>query len=816
MAKLADPQYLSSFSALVQEPFSYNIVGWDSEDNSNGGVMSFSFYHGISKKGQKPFFYTTSIEDALRFVLEYPETTMFVAHNLEYDLNNLMKDCDYKYLDEQIRTPKLIKATLLGSKNFFYNSNAFFFSSLAEMGEIVNLPKLEGEEQDRLNPQYVIRDSEIVYTYMTRLQKSINDNYGIKIPPTIGGLAMSVYRALYMNVKKQITYNNPELLKAYYGGRTEIFFKGVQTNKIRIPDINSSYPNVMYKYSFPDTATLTQSSIETHEFGVGKFKIKVPNDVHIPVLPYRSPEGKLFFPVGTFTGYWTYIEVREAIKQGAKIIKEYDGVGTNKGCKPFKEFVSYFYEARQDAKKLIKKLEKRKDLSEAEKTKLLILKMDSEEKKYILNNLYGKFGQHRTNAVCVRRALTDAEIERKIKGEYNFNRVGPFFEYKATEDKPAKTSNYLWGIYVTSYARIELHRHLINIHEAGGTLLYCDTDSQMYSGELNKKLDIGSNLGQLEYETDVNGNSVFDMALFRQAKGYLICNLTGKKKGKLKEVEIVKVACKGVPTKYAYDFMLRNMATFDKPMRQREFYVSANAKNSKIKRLLGINVWDEVTKRMNLEYIKRKGEGITKPVNVNEIEALEENIKGATVQTYEQTVKDFGYSIIRKEPKQIFTKIQIPKDWRINHKWEKELDSTLTSKKIILLRTVQYYDLPEDTVWFSGYIQKKIERKIGTYLELRLTQFEGEILTFCSLRAQIHIKTFKKINLLSKSENLIGTLLTVTKIDDDESKIEAVHNGKEVDLKALQDLDKAQERKKLENFILRNSKKSLARAKKSF
>jgi len=44
-----------------------------------------------------------------------------------HDINNLFKQTDFKFIDEEIRTPKMIKATLLGSKNFFYNSNAFFF-----------------------------------------------------------------------------------------------------------------------------------------------------------------------------------------------------------------------------------------------------------------------------------------------------------------------------------------------------------------------------------------------------------------------------------------------------------------------------------------------------------------------------------------------------------------------------------------------------------------------------------------------------------------------------------------------------------------
>lgn len=799
---LADPQFKGAFSSLDPKPYEYNIIGFDTEDNSAGDVISYAFYDDGLHTGKDKFYYTTNNQDALKFILEYPETSMFVAHNLEYDINNVFKGTDFKYIDEEIRTPKMIKVTLLGSRNFFYNSNAYFFSSLKKMGDVIGLPKLKGEQQDRFNPNYVIRDAHIVYKYMSELQKNIIDNYGMRLRSTVGSLSMAVYRTHFMSGKKQQTYNNPELLKAYYGGRTEIFYKGIVKGPIRIPDLNSSYPNVMYRYRFPDTGTLTKSSIKTHEFGIGKFKVKVPVKTFVPVLPYKSPENKLFFPVGTFTGYWTYQEVREAVKQSAKILKEYDGVGTNRGVTPFKKFVGHFYGERQDYKKIIN----------IDKDPLCVLKakMRSEELKYILNNLYGKFCQHKSSGILVRRPLTIGQIEQKIKGEYNEKRIGPFYEYKAKEDAPAITANYMWGIYVTSYARLELHKHLLAVYNGGGTILYCDTDSIMYSGTIpDNTLDIGTELGQVEYELGPDGSDTFGMALFRQSKGYLICNLTGKKKNGLAELEIVKLACKGVPTDYAYDFILHNLAVFDKPMRQREYFISAGAKKSHLTRALGINVWDEVQKKMNLEYIKRSGDTITSPVNVDDISALEENAKGAVVQTYEQTVKQFGYSIIRKKPAQIFTKVKIPKGWNKKHAWEKKAEYDLSSKRMVLLKAIHFHNLPEDTVWFSGYIQKTVKLKYGTFIELRLTQFEGNILDFCSLKARINLKVFNQLKLLTNLKNIEGTLITVVKINDEMTKVEAIKDNNLVNFAELKQKEDANEDLKLLNYLEKKGKITL-------
>lgn len=817
---LFDPKYRASFSSLPSNAHEYNIIGFDTEDNSAGEVISFAFYDGGKHTGKDKFYYTTDNKDAVRFILEYPETSMFVAHNLEYDLNNVFKADDFKYINEQIKTPKLVKATLLGSKNFFYNSNAFFFSSLRKMGDVVGLPKLEGEEQDRFNPNYVVRDAEICYTYMMRLQKSIIDNYQMRMRATVGALSMGVFRTHFMKSKKQTTFNNPELLKAYYGGRTEIFYKGIIAGKIKIPDINSSYPHVMYKYKFPDTSTLCKSSIHTHTYGVGKFKVRVPKNTFIPVLPHRSPEGKLFFPVGTFTGYWTYNEMNEAIKHGVKIIKEYDGVGTNKGIRPFKEFVDNFYTERRECKKDIKKFEKKKKLLKREQLDLLSNLMRSEELKYILNNLYGKFAQHRSNAILIRRPLSQLELESRMKGEWKESRLGPFYQYKSKTDNAAMTANYLWAIYVTSYARIEMHRHLMTIHKAGGILLYGDTDSIMFAGEIDDSvLDIGSGLGQLEYERAKDGSDVFDLALFRQAKGYLICNLTGtrlRQKGLrrgdfLKEAKIMKVACKGVPTDYAYDFILCNMAAFERPMKQNEYFISCAASKSQRKQILGINVWDEVEKRMNLEYIKRMGEGVTKPVNAKDIEAIEQNVRGALVPAYEEKIKEFGYAIIRKRPTNVFTKVKIPKGWIKSYPWEPGEEKRLSSKSKILLRAIHYRNLPEDTVWFAGYVTGiytggNHDKSRREFLELRLTQFEGDILDFCSLYARINIKVFNKLNLLKKLNNVKDMLLTVTKIDDEEVKIEAIKDDKLIDFKKLKNLKAVEEKNKLRDYLRRKGK----------
>lgn len=478
-------KYVSSFPRFNQEIRPVNIIGFDTEDDTKGTPVSVAFY---SSEGS---FYTTSMDEGIDYIYNTPLPSVFVAHNLEYDIGNLFKSVDWKYIEGMMYAGKLLRCGLLGSKHYFINSNSFFGGPLKKMGETIGLPKLEG---DVTNPEYVIRDAEIVYRFMTQFQSQLNRELGINLGITIGQLAMSAYRRNYMEKQHQITYNSPNCLKAYYGGRVEIFYKGAVEN-IKVSDINSSYPNVMRNFPYPDTETIEPSTLDTHEHGIGKFKVHVPADIFIPVLPVKSKSKRLFFPVGVFSGWWTYPEIRYALSKGAVIIKEYAGEGTNQGCFPFVKFIDDFYSKRMEAK------------ARGNAFEVLFYKL-------FMNNLYGKWCQHKGGSTVSREPLS-ASVALRQKTTLD-RKMGNFYCYTSQKEEPPKTANFMWGVYVTAYARMELHKGMQKVHDMGGTLIYCDTDSIMFTGCANP-LPLGKELGQWDEET-------FDLGLFRQAKGYLLCD----------------------------------------------------------------------------------------------------------------------------------------------------------------------------------------------------------------------------------------------------------------------------------------------------
>lgn len=770
MDKLFNPDYFGAFQKTDLKPMEKNIVAFDTEDDSKGKPLAFSFYDGGRVLKAKSF-YTRKAEEAMEFIYNYPVESIFVSHNLEYDLPNLMKFCGFLYVDEIIKAPLMMQVTLVGTKHVLMNSLSYFKGSVKQMGQLVGLKKLEGKKKSALNKAYAIRDAEIVYRYMTLFQHRLVTQLGVPLSLSIGSIAMNVYRNRFMDRNEQATYNHPRLVsEAYYGGRVEVFYRGVTKGKVYVTDINSSYPNVMRNYSYPDTQFLEKSRLKTHRFGVGKFKVHVPNTIFTPVLPIKSASGRLFFPVGTFEGYWTYAEVRKAIEQGATVLKEYDGVGTNASIDPFKEFISYFYEMRLKCKNKIGELEKKFGAKVYSQTEYLEAKFESELLKNIMNNLYGKWCQHKARTKMSRRPIPESVLESTL-GKYEEKRVGEFWEYVQTESQAPKTANFLWGLHVTAHARLELVKHLETVIKNGGTLLYCDTDSIMFTGErAAKAMPVSNKLGDLSKET-------YDKGIFRQAKGYLLCNY---KKGSKKKLEIKKVACKGVATTHAYEFIVEGMATAIKPMRFKEALIRTGVKKNAqavLDNEIGFNIWRDVKKVMQAIDIKRTpGFGVTYPVKYEDIETLEEN----ATQTAEDWSPKLSRNPIHREKKEeYFRGTVVPKNWFRETGIPKEVCEPKT--KAFFIRRLDLKAVKPGQVWFSGDVIRCVDVKGRRCAEIILGAYFGEFFSHRAITALLPLRTLKILE--ANERRISGKRIVVSLDEDEELQIEIFAKKNRVKLK---------------------------------
>jgi len=535
------------------------IIVFDTEDNSKGDCFLVNFYDGLN---HTPFWiseenYLDDMREVINFIYEH-KRTYFYAHNLEYDINNIFSKFNYSHIDEMSYTSRLMSVRLKDSTNRFLDSFNYWATSLANIGKTIGLQKgdtltaLKGSKEEQLD--YCKRDCEILYKFLEGFQTLVNKELKINLGGTIGRLAMDAYR---MNFQTQniIPWNLDPAKFAYYGGRTEAFFIGNTEGNIELNDINSSYPSSMLEL-FPNTARMQKDPNFKCKFGVGKFKMFVPKNI-IPPLPYKSDEDKLIFPTGIFEGYYCYNEIFNAVEHGAKVLEWSDCWGTNAGNYPFTDYVKVNFQKRLNAKE--------------SKNEFLVLFF-----KLFLNNLYGKWGQKDYSTIVkIGTKIPEEELQQK-NGKLVRSTRGIHFYYFET-DKAPETANWLWGSYITAYSRIKLYKGLVSVQNAGRKLLYCDTDSIASVGDKKHSLPITKKLGDWDSST------------------YSTMNIYGAKTYVLdKGLESQKIACKGVPSKFALEFLETGTAAFEKPVKMREGLVQD----------LTINLWKTITKNMNSVYNK--------------------------------------------------------------------------------------------------------------------------------------------------------------------------------------------------------------------
>ena len=701
------PDHIGVLTPLNRNVEPFQIVGFDTEDHL-GTTVLYCFHDG------KETFTTRLFEEALAYMYNYPGPVIFVCHNLQYDIVNMFKTCDYVFIDRLMFASRLIKATLTnisGKQLYFLDSGSFFPGSLYEMGQILGIEKLEGSAFDE---KYIEVDAKIVYTFMSKMQARLNMD-GVNMAATVGSMAMADFRTNYL-FQRQGTHNTQLCLDAYYGGRVEVFYKGDYEGNIYDADINSCYPYVMHKFEYPDTSSIEPSRIATHRFGVGRFTVRIPEDTFVPPLPYHSEEGRLFFPVGDVTGTWTYEEVRYAVSRGATILDEEEGEGTNAACAPFRGFVDDNYAKRMKAEAAIERAKANgiRD-HDAEFEKLFM--------KSKMNNLYGKFSQNRDMNEMTRQKKSKAECERL--GAYVETVLGPFYQYTIKRAKPPATANYMWGTYITSYARLTLLERMNRIHDAGGTLLYCDTDSILFYGEAAKNV--------LEYSDTVLGAmkvKSFAFGNFVMAKGYYLCKAVPG------GYQPVKLACKGVNQVYGLAYLHGHPVKYEKPVKLKEglrtVYAKTNLdKDDAFRREHSENSWHEVTKAQKSVYFKRSGEhGVTRPINVRDIPALE--AKDYSLEA-KKSWEPVGVVIIPpefKKPK--FTRAVLEPGWE--KAWFKKdlakVEAEYRQRGLEFLSPQRCLDLNPGDSWFSGRVFGIERSESGNQVYLiGLMTFQGYLAT---------------------------------------------------------------------------------------
>lgn len=506
----------------------YDFVGFDVETYDLNGVQTFYFgsiyYYDENGKEQ---FETYFDKDTLirRILTPYFASKYIVATNLSFDYTSLFYETSF-WNDFNIiyRGSDMILATYSIDKKRkikFIDTFNYVGFSVEKLGQIIGISKMEKPEyigkrksnnQKELNYfiEYNKYDCKISCDFMYFLQKGVNEMGG-QLKLTIASTSLDTFRRQYQTFKwiqESLKLKDEKvksfIQKAYYGGRTEVFKRGKLKN-MNYYDINSLYPSQMLKdIPNPNTVfkpdTVSIDNILKYD-GVTYCYVITPKNLNYPILPYRSIDKKLIFPLGNFTGYYNNNELRYAISKGYKVIP-YKQVLYRHTFKPFNSYITSLYNKRKEFKKQNNNME-------------IVTKL-------LMNSLYGKFAQSKRVDTTI-TDLNNISQKEKVKAllytegniKDNFLIQSNTIEFEGIFTFPIVSS------YISSYARILMHRYIEDYNA-----VYCDTDSIV----TDKYIPESKELGEMKLE------SVLKECEFIKPKMYKMIDTNNKTTIKMKGI----------------------------------------------------------------------------------------------------------------------------------------------------------------------------------------------------------------------------------------------------------------------------------------
>ena len=361
----------------------------------------------------------------------------------------------------------ILKLTKAKRAITFVSTTNYFQRSVKQLGVWLNLPKLDVNFDvvaDADLEVYCRRDVEIIKLAMEKYFAFVLDHDLGKFSLTRASQAFAAYRHRFMD-KPIIIHKHRKVQElesaSYFGGRVECFELGkIKNGPFVTLDFNSMYPYIMTTCDLPNRL-LTYIENPIH---AGLDKLLKKNAVvaecdintDLPMYGLRH-NNKLIFPTGKLRVNLCTPLLTEAVKRGhlVKIRKLaiYDKTIL------FDSFVDYFYKLRLTYKSKGDRL------------------MD-EYAKFILNSLYGKFGQYKITTD--EKECYDLDRYERIKHIDPINHTS-WIEYtlfgKTIIEKGKEVANkslIALSAHVTEYGRLLLW----NVIEQIGLdrVLYCDTD----------------------------------------------------------------------------------------------------------------------------------------------------------------------------------------------------------------------------------------------------------------------------------------------------------------------------------------------------
>lgn len=361
-------------------------------------------------------------------------------------------------------------------------------------------------ETDPSWERYLKADCFALYAVLERFHAIIEQELGGEVGVTLASTSMLTFRRGYLRTAIQRCKEHHAFVReGYYGGNTQMFVR--EARGLRCYDINSSYPYAMLG-PVPVSHHRSYRGKPSRQFletTIGFVRANVQWAAHpYPNLPHRSPQGKLLYPIGEFSGVWCHEELLLAESMGAEVEwREGEWFNASDVLADYmRELYAYRVPTRPDFDEGVAKVAK--DLG---------------------NSCYGKFGQNPERQLIVLRSDEEDFPDGCIAANDDDDcRV--FFKPQVSD------ADYIIpqiAATITARARCNLQGYINRAHAMGGIVAYCDTDSIMTTADLSAF--VGPELGQLKDE----GHGHTYRGKFVQPKLYCLTDeQTGEDKVRMK------------------------------------------------------------------------------------------------------------------------------------------------------------------------------------------------------------------------------------------------------------------------------------------
>jgi DNA polymerase type B, organellar and viral len=366
--------------------------------------------------------------------------------------------------------------------------------------------------------EYARQDSISLLTALIKAQDIYINEHKVDIATiwSTSTLSLKIFRQKFLESNIPILSNKLDSIirLAYIGGSTDYFYK--YGENLKHYDVNSLYPKAMCNpmpMEFLGEIYGTKVKLE-EVFGFAEAKITTPEDIPIPLLPFKV-DNETLHPLGSWIGVYFIEELKTIVKYGYKVdlIKVYNFSKAN----IFNSYIQHFYNIKKHSTGPLR----------------FIAKMH-------LNQLYGYFGRRKTlietknvynedlmkyygnytifSEIKINENITT--ILRSSNLDYNLiNEIKDYTRLDLISNFRNVKSHVGIAAAVTSYGRIEMMKLKMLLISLGIKIYYTDTDSFFVDAKLPDYL-IGKELGQLKDE--LNGDFI-KKAYFLGIKKIWLC-----------------------------------------------------------------------------------------------------------------------------------------------------------------------------------------------------------------------------------------------------------------------------------------------------